>query len=547
MKKCVIYARVSHAKGKEENVSIQSQVEHSRSLAAKLGAKVEQVFIDDGRSAWHGHRPAFEDAMDYCEAATIDFFIVWSTSRFSRNRIRAAMDKDRLAAAGVEVKYVSSPIDRATDEGWLLDGIYELFDEHQSRGISRDTKRSMIRNAKEGYWNGGTPPLGFRAQPSPENRKKKRLVVDDDEAALVRRIFTLRSEGHGGVTIARILNGEGSPNRGRKWNRVTVLSLLGNEAVIGNVVFNRTDRRTGRIRPRAEWVRVRCHPAIIDEDLWESVQVLKSAANPTTGRLCERSQHLFTGLLWCGICGSPMRTQSSHGDGGLYHYYQCAEVIANRSHPSNRIRADKLDLWLAGEIADRIFTRETIAGILNELREIVGNWARSQSARRAEIVKEMDQAQRKSGRIYELFELHGKDTPNLKDLTARLRQHRATIERCEQRLEDLDAESAPQLVPDDALVGEVVEFLADQIRAPRNPRKVRAFFSEFLSRVEVGAGRVSLRYIPERLIPSKDPSVRSKAIWLPGRATPRTEMAERCVAMEMPAWGRRAGVARLTL
>lgn len=528
-KKAVIYARVSYAKRREEKVSIQSQIEQSQALAKRLDAWVERVFIDDGKSAWHGFRPAFQDALDFCDAVDVDYFITWSTSRFSRNRIQAAMDKDRLQEAGVEVKYVSSPIDRATDEGWLLDGIYELFDEHQSRGISRDTKRSMIRNAKEGYWNGGRTPFGYRAEASAENRKKKRLAIEEGEAGLVLRIFEMRAEGFGAVSIARTLNEEGLTNRGKRWNKMSITGLLNNETVIGNVVFNRKDRRTGKRRPSEEWIRVKAHPAIIDNETWANVRARMEAASPSGGRVSERSHHLFTGLLTCGKCGAPMRTQSGRGTGGLYYYYNCAAVISDRAHASNRIRADKLDEWLSDEIVARIFTPETITGILNDLREIVGNWAHEQQRRRDAIIKQMQAAQAKANKIYELFETHGKSTPNLADVTRRLREHHAVIKHGEDALEKLDAERPPQITMDDSLVEDVVEFLGGQIKSGRRPQQVRDFFGSFLEQVEVHDDRVTLRYRPECLLPPPDSKggVSGKAVWLPEIHTGLTYQSDR--------------------
>lgn len=529
MKRAIIYARVSYAKRREEKVSIAAQIEQSKDLAARLEARVEEVFIDDGKSAWHGHRPAFEDALDYCDMVDIDYFITWSTSRFSRNRIHAAMDKDRLTSAGVEVKYVSSPIDRSTDEGWLLDGIYELFDEHTSRGISRDTKRSMIKNAREGYWNGGQPPFGYKPVPAAENPKKRRLDIAEDEAEVARRIFQLRARGLGGLSISRKLNEEGATNRGRSWNRISVINLLNNETVIGNVVFNKKDRRTGKARPPGEWIRVKAYPALIDEALWQKVQTLMAAARPTVkNRTNPRSKHLFTGMIYCGECGAPMRTHSSHGDGGLYYYYVCSETVATASHPANRVRADKLDHWLSDEICSKVFTPETIAGILNDLREIVGNWAKEQAERKESVIKKLQVAEAKQSKIFDLFETHGRETPNLGDLTRRLREHNSQIRRCEDELERIDAERPPRVDVNDELVSDVVDFLRGQMTSGRKAQQVREFFGSFLERVEVHGGRVALRYRPERLvIPQKDEgSVRSMSVWLPGRDVLRTRFLE---------------------
>jgi hypothetical protein len=54
---------------------------------------------------------------------------------------------------------VSVEIDSKTDEGWMMEAMLELMDENTSRRISKDTKRSMIKNAQDGFFNGDTFPM----------------------------------------------------------------------------------------------------------------------------------------------------------------------------------------------------------------------------------------------------------------------------------------------------------------------------------------------------------------------------------------------------
>ncbi|WP_196221535.1 hypothetical protein [Sansalvadorimonas verongulae] len=58
----------------------------------------------------------------------------------------------------------------------LQEEILELFDEYLSYQVGSDTRRSMIRNAKQGFWNGGRAPFGFKSIPDPEQPKRKRLI-----------------------------------------------------------------------------------------------------------------------------------------------------------------------------------------------------------------------------------------------------------------------------------------------------------------------------------------------------------------------------------
>src|SRR5207237_8315105 len=59
----------------------------------------------------------------------------------------------------------------------LVRQIIGAFDEHTSREISKNTTRAMRESAKQGFWNGATPPLGYRiveAERRGQKIKKKR-------------------------------------------------------------------------------------------------------------------------------------------------------------------------------------------------------------------------------------------------------------------------------------------------------------------------------------------------------------------------------------
>ena len=159
-KTAIIYARVSTTRQAEEELPIQGQVEQCINKASALGADVVREFVDEGISGRSDARPAFQDAIAYAETLTPDYFICWSTSRFSRNKLDAALYKLRLGKAGVHIVYVSLNIDRDSDAGWMTEGVLELFDEFSSRQVAADTMRSMVKNARDGYRNGGRPPFG---------------------------------------------------------------------------------------------------------------------------------------------------------------------------------------------------------------------------------------------------------------------------------------------------------------------------------------------------------------------------------------------------
>src|SRR5207302_7116380 len=97
-------------------------------------------------------------------------------------------------------------------------------DEYQSKENAKHVIRSMKENARQGFWNGATPPLGYKLIEAEKRgaKIKKKLEIDLVEAETVRLIFKLYLLGDGssgalGVKeIVKWLNGRGYRTPRRK-------------------------------------------------------------------------------------------------------------------------------------------------------------------------------------------------------------------------------------------------------------------------------------------------------------------------------------------
>ncbi len=514
LKRAVVYARVSTQRQADEELPIAGQIERCKSKAADLGAEVVHVFSDEGISGQGDNRPAFQQAIAYCETFGVDYFVTWSTSRFARNHIDAGMYKRRLDRAGTSIVYITTNIDRSSNEGWILESVLELFDELYSRQVATDTLRSMIKNARDGYWNGGNPPFGFSPIADAKNSRRRRLQPDPSEAPIVQRIFDLRLQGYGTKTIATLLNREGFTNRGKPWQKNMIRSLLQNDAVAGRIVFGRKDRKTGKQRPRNDWIIVESHEAVVPIEKWDAVQQL---LNDTDGRAggTPRSDFVFSGILRCGQCGGSMQAETARGRSKSYHYYNCRTFQTGMGCASRRINAPALDRFLIDELVSAIFTKESLTNLVNELKQTHGDWARKQKQRRQAIAIELTTTRAKITKLYEILELHGKDAPNLGDLTGRLRQHTAKTKQLEQQLADLDVDRPAEVEISAAEVEDLSQVLRELVHSSAEAKTLRAFFSTFIEAVHLDGGQVRVQYYPARLL-SPPTAVHNEIKWLPG-------------------------------
>jgi hypothetical protein len=133
----------------------------------------------------------------------------------------------------------------------------------------------------------------------------------------------------------------------RGWGKSLLYFILRNERYIGQMVWNKrqwfrdpiTKRRRYRERPETEWIRTeQPELAVVDRETWDRVQArhaenAKQSGSP--GRTGHKD-HMLSGLLRCGTCGSPMTIVSRSGKNGQRwsNYGSCARTTPCSAPPA---------------------------------------------------------------------------------------------------------------------------------------------------------------------------------------------------------------------
>src|SRR5258706_6811882 len=62
----------------------------------------------------------------------------------------------------------------------MMRQIMALFDEYQSKENAKHVLRALKENARQGFWNGSLPPIGYRVVAAEERgaKVKKKLEID---------------------------------------------------------------------------------------------------------------------------------------------------------------------------------------------------------------------------------------------------------------------------------------------------------------------------------------------------------------------------------
>ena len=517
-KTAIIYARVSSVKQADDGVSMDSQIEQGHRKADELDAKVLRVFRDDGVSGRTDKRPSFQSAIAFCDDHKIDYFICWSTSRFARNKLDAASYKKLLAQSGTKVVYVSVNIDSDTDEGWFSEAIFEIMDEHLSRQISKDTRRSMLKNARDGYWNGGRVPFGYSAVP---DGKRKRLQICDNEAVTVREVFGRYLAGDGTKTITVSLNQKSITNRGKQWNKTQIIRMLKNPIYTGVLVFNRV-RADGSENPESEWIMTKSHDGIISNAQFERVRQLFQSKQTETPNV-PQSNHVFSGIFRCGLCGEAMQTETATGRGGKrYHYYNCSTFLKTGGCESRRVSAEEFDEWMLEQVLNKILTKEMVVDFMSELAAITGQYRQDYDDRMKSLSADLKKTQKEMDKILSVVGEMGTETPGLLTMLKRLdmlEEAKTTIEKTIAELETKPMPEASKFT--DVQINNAFDTLKNTIMTSDNNKKTRILMGNILESIVLKADEVRINYQPERIIQKKNringniDAVHTSVRWLP--------------------------------
>lgn len=508
-KTAIIYGRVSSVGQAEEELPIDGQLEACRREALQLDVVVLREFVDAGISGRTvDHRPAFMEAIAFCKVNKVDLFITWSTSRFARNRVEAPAYKLKLKKFGTNVVFVSNKFDNSTKEGWMMEGILELWDDFQSRTIAEDTLRSMRKNAQDGFFNGGQIPFGYRSIPAGKRRK---LEVVEHEADTVREIFQLYLSGNGLKTIAVQLNERGRMRRGSSWTKGLVNRLLKNWVYAGYIVFNQYT-----LRSNAELIKTAGHPAIIAEEVFMSVRKLMGARTVVAGEGSPVSTHIFTGMLKCGCCGGSMMIETATGRSKSYSYYNCIRSIKGGGCKPRRIPSRALDAWLAEYIITKVMSLDNLRGIAGDVHQAAIDWGKNREQKRISLVADLRDLEARRRKLYDLMETTEKDALNLRDIGPRLHELNDRTRKIEVDLNDLEMMEAPEVTVSDAELQSVQDFVRSVVMESNNPQKVREFMGSFVERITITESTAEVEYRKDRLVTSSATDTVHGADWWGG-------------------------------
>lgn len=408
--KVAIYCRVSVAdKDKEkqrDSESIDTQETRCRQHADAAGLEVVRVYKDDGKSGGTLNRPALQELLADSQAGKFEGVLFTRLDRLSRTVLDTSTLLKTFRLAGIAAMPLDDKIED-TASGNMTVNVKATFAQFFRELTRENTLKSLEKRAKQGLWNGGASPLGYR-------RENKQLVIDEQTAAIVRELFQTYFTTNSLRQTALAMNRKGYATRsGCAWCSSTVQRVLSNRVYLGI----------------AEWRGIACenaHPAIIDAATFEAVQtLLQSHSKPTRRGV----KFLLRGLVRCGACGHRFQRVVSRKDGYEYEYLMCCAAQHRQGCTAPAVRMDALEQVVIDNILQLSQDEQFLidkAAILHAMREVTS--ADQQQARLDALETRAAAAARKVERLLRLFEQADIDEQDLLPRYQAAKQERAAIQ-----------------------------------------------------------------------------------------------------------------------
>lgn len=305
-KRVAAYARVSSGKDAMLH-SLSAQVGYFNNLIqSRADWEFAGIYADEGISATNTKkRDGFNRMVNDALSGKIDLIITKSVSRFAQNTVDSLTTVRKLKEVGCEVFFEKENIYTPDSKGELLITIMSSLAQEESRSISENVTWGRRKQFADDKVNLPYKQfLGYRkgADGLPE--------IVPEEAAIVRRMYRMFTEGKTVSYIAKQLTAEKIPTPGgkEKWQMAVVESILTNEKYKGDArlqkkftadFLSKTMKKNEGEVP--QYFVTGSHPYIIDPGEWDMVQSEMRRRKKSGKRT--NCQSPFSGMLICGDCG----------------------------------------------------------------------------------------------------------------------------------------------------------------------------------------------------------------------------------------------------
>ena len=357
--KCYIYTRVSTSI-QVDGYSLDAQKERLRKYAEYEDMTIVGEYSDEGFSGKNIQgRLEFQRMLNDIQENKDDvsYVLVFKLSRFGRNAADVLNSLQLMQDFGVNLICVEDGIDSSKDSGKLMISVLSAVAEIERENIRTQTMAGREQKAREGKWNGGFAPYGYRLE-------NGNLLIAEDEAEIIRIIYDRYiNTNEGLVSVANYLNNHGYTKKLRQNGAIPgfssnfVKDVLDNPVYMGKIAYGRrrTEKKLGtrnemHVVEQDEFpIYDGQHEAIISEEDWNLAQEKRKLNAFKREKINNPDHaHILSGILKCPCCGKSLygNIAKAHSkDKKTRYYYYCKNTVGATGHKCTfRLNIEQIEM-----------------------------------------------------------------------------------------------------------------------------------------------------------------------------------------------------------
>ena len=508
--KVYIYTRVSTTM-QIDGYSLDAQKARMKAYADFNDYQIVGEYEDAGKSG-----KSIEGRASFCRMMEdiksgkdgVAYVLVFKLSRFGRNAADVLSTLQVMQDFGVNLICVEDDIDSSKDAGKLMISVLSAVAEIERENIRVQTMEGRIQKAREGRWNGGFAPYGYRLVDGV-------LQINEDEAPAIRTIFEQYVNTDTGANgLSKYLETHGFQKLARQngtsplFSATLIRAILKTPVYCGKIAFGR--RKLEKIHgtrneyhqvPQENYLLVDgLHEGIVSEELWNAAQVkllAQSKRYEPVNRSKTEQAHLLSALVKCPICGAGMysnKCTKRKKDGTPYKsfsYYSCKHRKMQRGQKcdfNKQIQEEVLDNAVV-EVIIKLVSNPKFAAMMQEkINSKVDTTAIEQEIAAAE--KQLRQYYSIKSKIMEEIDTLDPDDRHYiirkSDLDERLYRMYDKIEEAENNL--MDARAKKQAIEADKITGDniyKVLLCFEKLYNVMNPLERKKLMEHLISEIQI--------------------------------------------------------------
>lgn len=438
-----------------------------------------------------------------------DILIVKDLSRFSRRTGKGLAEFEDIAEHDIRIIAIGDGVDYCQDrnDDWLKIKLYFFVNEMPVTDASRKVLDVINSRQQKGEWICSVP-YGYVIT----NTKKMTFEVDEPAAEIVRKIFNLYIEGWGYKKIANHLTelkiptprmrekarkeAAGDEYKGKvrsEWSIVTVSEILNNDFYIGTLRQRKFHRKKingndVELDQSEHIVFENHHTPIVDYKVFATAKQLLKERSTNHYRGVKKYDNTYSGLMFCGDCGSPMFAMSRKD---LAEAYTCGSYhVGGLSRcTSHHIRADFLDKTLKEYIQK---VRDNSASMLMILEEVM----KHEESTTKSATSAIEELEAEIAAVHEELKVMAKQ--KIRDMA----KHKDNAKIMEETYDELIAEANAKLEGLENQLAMIADTANTVVRVNRITKTVIDLFDDILNKNKLD--KTDLRLILDRIIIYED-------------------------------------------